>query len=134
MGRKTTRSCARRYRAENGNFSGGPIAMVPCSHKCNIYIKMKLRVWRAQKFFPLVGAETQLRVQACKIPRLIGGGIGPRTKTCVNWGGPIIHGTVLAQRKCIYHKEVTGMESTEMYITSRCRNPTYLCGSANYTV
>ena len=26
---------------------------------------------------------------AGKLPRLVWGGIGPRTETCVNWGGPI---------------------------------------------
>ena len=30
-----------------------------------------------------------LLVRAFKIPRLKGVGIGPRTETCVNWGGPI---------------------------------------------
>ena len=29
--------------------SGVPIVMVPCLHQDNIYIKRKLRVWRAQK-------------------------------------------------------------------------------------
>ena len=28
-------------------------------------------------------------MRAVKLPRLKGVGIGPRTKTCVNWGGPI---------------------------------------------
>ena len=34
----------------------GPMAMVPCLHQGNIYIKTKLRVWRDQKCIPLVGA------------------------------------------------------------------------------
>ena len=36
------------------------MAMVPCLHQGNIYIKRKLRVWRDQKCFPLVGAITPL--------------------------------------------------------------------------
>ena len=43
---------------ENGGNSGEPIAMVPCLHQGNVYIKRKLRVWRAQKCNLLVGANT----------------------------------------------------------------------------
>ena len=28
-------------------------------------------------------------MRAGKLPRLMGGSIGPRTETCINWGGPI---------------------------------------------
>ena len=38
----------------------GPMAMVPCLHQGNIYIKRKLRVWRDQKYIQLVGAITTL--------------------------------------------------------------------------
>ena len=34
--------------------------MVPCLHQDNIYIKRKLRVWRAQKCISLVGAKSPL--------------------------------------------------------------------------
>ena len=43
---------------ENGGNSGEPIAMVPCLHQGNVYIKRKLRVRRAQKCNLLVGANT----------------------------------------------------------------------------
>ena len=39
---------------------GGPTVMVPCLHQGNINIKRKLRVWRDQKYIPLVGAKTPL--------------------------------------------------------------------------
>ena len=39
---------------------GGRIAMVPCLHQGNVHINRKLRVWRAQKYIALVGAETPL--------------------------------------------------------------------------
>ena len=38
--------------------SSEPIAMVPCLHQGNVYMKRKLRVWRAQKCNLLVGANT----------------------------------------------------------------------------
>ena len=40
--------------------SSPPITMVPSLHQSNGYIKMKLRVWRAQKCITLVGVETVL--------------------------------------------------------------------------
>ena len=65
----------------------GPIAMVPSLHQNNVYIKRKRRLWRSLKCIPLVGAETPLTCEG-KLPHLIGNGIGPRTETCLNWGGP----------------------------------------------
>ena len=62
-GWQTTLSDGRRYRCprtENCVNWGGPITMVPCLHQGNVYIKRKLRVWRAKKCIPLVGAETPL--------------------------------------------------------------------------
>ena len=38
--------------------SGVPIAMVPCLHQSNVYIKKKLRVWRTQKCNLLGGVKT----------------------------------------------------------------------------
>ena len=38
--------------------SGVPIVMVPSLHQDNIYIKRKLRVWRAQKCILFRGAKT----------------------------------------------------------------------------
>ena len=82
----------------------GPNAMVPCLHQENIYIKRKLRVWRDQKCTSLVGAKTS-PVRAVKLHRHKGVGIGPRTETCVKWGGhtamvPCLHlGNVHIKRK-----------------------------------
>ena len=39
-------------------ISGLPIAMAPCLHQCKVYIKRKLRVWRALKCNFLIGAKT----------------------------------------------------------------------------
>ena len=43
---------------ENCGNSSEPIAMVTCFHQRNVYIKRKLRVWRAQKCNLLNGANT----------------------------------------------------------------------------
>ena len=60
--RQTTPSQGTRYTAKNANLSklGGPIAMVPCLHQGNIYMKKKLRVWTDQKYIPLLGAQTPI--------------------------------------------------------------------------
>ena len=44
------------------------------------------------------------------------------------------HGTVFAPRQYLYQKEATIMERPEMYFTSRCKRPSYLCGPSNYPV
>ena len=67
----------------------GAIAMVPCLHQGNVYSKRKLRVWRAQKCNRLVGAKTPLTCEGRQTTPLMGSGVGQRTESCVNWGGPI---------------------------------------------
>ena len=69
---------------------GALIAMVLCLHQGNIYIKRKLRVWRAQKCISLVGAKSPLtcagrQSSVCQGRQHRGGG----TETCVNWGALI---------------------------------------------
>ena len=66
-----------------------PIAIVPCLHEGKVYSKRKLRVWRSQKCNPLVGAKTPLTCESWLTTTLMGSGVGPRTETCVNWGGLI---------------------------------------------
>ena len=111
---------------------GGPIAMVPCLHQGNDYNKRKLRVWRVQKCIAFVSPETPLTCAGRKtIPSHLGRyraengylhKLGWIYRLC----------TVFAPKKYLYLEEATGMERTEMYSTSRCRNPTYLCRLANY--
>ena len=108
--------------------------MVPCFHQGNINTKRKLLAWRDQKCIPLVSVITPLtcadrqitpsrwrryRTQKGKFPKF------RRTYR---------HGTVFAPRKYLYQKEATGMERPEMYSTSWCNNPTYLCVPSKYTV
>ena len=46
-------------------------------------------------------------------------------------GSTFYHGTVFAPKQCLYQKEATGMESPKMYFSHRCKNLTYLCGTAS---
>ena len=102
----------------------GLISMVLCLHQGNIYTKRKLRVWRDQKCIPLVGAITPLncagRHNTPSRGRQYMALNGKFGKLEWTYG----HGTVFAPRKYLYQKEATGMERPEMYVASRCNNPT----------
>ena len=58
-----------------------PIPMVPRLHQSNGYIKSKLRAWRVQNCIALVGADTVL-LRGRKVPRFMGGSMGPRMEIC----------------------------------------------------
>ena len=136
VGRQSTVRQGRQYRVGNGNLRklGGPIAMVPCLHQGNIYIKRKLLVWRAQKCVSLVGAKSPL---TCA-----GGQTTPSKRSRYRVGNGNLrklgytyrHGTVFAPRQYLHQKEATGMESKKMYFPSRCKKPSYLFGTSNCTV
>ena len=44
------------------------------------------------------------------------------------------HGTAFAPKQWLYEKEATGMKSSKMYCSCRCRYRTYQCGAAKYPV
>ena len=110
------------------------ISMVWCLHQGNIEIKRKLRVWRDQKYVPLVGAITPLNCggrhntpSRGRQYRAQNGKFGKLRRT-------YCHGTVFAPRKYLYQKEATAMERPEMYSVSRWNKPTYLCEPSKYPV
>ena len=72
-------------------------------------------------------------MQAFKLPRLKGVGVGIRTETCVKIGWTYRHGTVFAPRKYVHQKEATDMKSPEMCSSSRCKKPSYQCGPSKLT-
>ena len=110
-----------------GNWDG-PMAMVPCLHKGNIYTKRKLRVWRDQKCIPLVGAITPLNCAGRHNTPSRGRQYRAQKGMFGQLGWIYCYGTVFTPRKYLYQKEAKGMETPEMYSVSRCNNPTYLCG------
>ena len=114
--------------------SGLPITMVPCLHQSNVYIKRKLQVCRAQKCNFLVGAQSYVPVRACKLPRVMLHHIELIMEIFRNSGLPIALVPCLHQSNVSIKKENTRMESPKMYSSRRCKNRTYLCGTANYLV
>ena len=67
----------------------GPISMVPFLYKGNIYIKRKLRVWRDQKYIPLVGGITPLNCAGRHNTPSRGRQYRAQKGKLVNWDGPM---------------------------------------------
>ena len=111
---------------------GGPMAMVPCLHQGIVYIKRKPWVWTAQKCFPLVGVYTPPTCTGLQTTPTHRGQYRAENGNLRKMGWTYCHGTMFAPRQCLYQKKARGMESAEMYFTSRCRNPTCLCGPESY--
>ena len=112
----------------------GNISMVLCLHQGNIYNKRKLRVWRDQKFIPLIGAITQLTCEGRQSTQSRWRPYRAQNGKLCRLGRKYGHVTVLALRKYLHQKEAMGMERPEMHSANRCNNPTYLCGSSKHPV
>ena len=77
---------------------------------------------------------SHLPVRGRKLHRVMGGSTRSTKEICETSGLPIPMVLRLHQCNGYIKKEVTGMESSKMYCSSRFRNRTYQCGAANYTV
>ena len=91
-----------------------PTAMVPCLLQSNGYIKTNVQVCRAQNCNAPVGAESPLTCADRKVPRSMGGSIGPRMEICEIFWPTNSHGTAFAPKQWFHQKEATGMESSKM--------------------
>ena len=98
-----------RLRTETCVVWGGPITMVLCLHQGNMYIKRQLRVWRAQKCIPQVGAVTALTCAGWQTTLSHGRRCRAENRNLRKLGLTYHHGTVFPPKK------YTGMESPEMY-------------------
>ena len=107
------------------------MAMVPCLHHENIYIKRELRVWRDLKCIPLVGAKTPLSCAALQTTPSQGRRYRAENGNLRKLGRIYRRGTVFAPRQYLYEKGTIGMVRPEMRSPSRCKNLSYLCGSPN---
>ena len=148
VGAKTALTCAgllittshvRRYRAENGNFrkfwcTFHHGTVVPCLHQNNLYIKRTLRVWRVQKYIPLVGSKTVLTCAGLQTTPSHMRQYWAANENLRKFGSTFRNGTMFAPKQCLYQKEAAGIESPKMYSSSRCKNRTYLCGPENYPI
>ena len=135
-GQQTIPSQVSKYGAENGHLrkSWSTFAIVPCLHQSNVYIKRKLQVWRFQKCIPLLGAKTAL---TCAVRQTTPSHVSQYRAENGNLrtsGSTFRHGSVFAPKKHSYQKEATGIECPIIHSSTRWKNLTYLCGTANYPV
>ena len=121
-------------RTEICGNSGLPFSMVPFLHQSNVCIKRKLRVWRVQKCIPLVGAKPSLTCAGQQTTPSHVNEYSAENGNLLKSGSILRHGTVFTPKQCLYQKEATRMDSPEMYSSPRCKNLTYLCGTANDSV
>ena len=84
--------------------------MEPCFPQGNIYIKMKLRVWRDRKCISPVCAKTQLTCAGRQNIPSQGSRYRAEKGNLCKLGWTYGHDTVLAQMQYLYQKESTGME------------------------
>ena len=76
--------------------------MVPCLHQGNVYMKRKLRVWRAQKCSTLVGAETPPTCASWQTTPSHGGWYRAANGNLRKLWLTYRHGTGFAPRQCLY--------------------------------
>ena len=135
-GRNTTVSHVRQYRAENGNLrkSGSTFRHGTVFAQSNVDIKRKLQVWRVQKCIPLVGAKTALTCAGRQTSLSHVSQYRAKNGNLRKSQSTFRHGTMLEPKQCLYQQEATGMEIPKLHCSSRCKNRTYLCGTANYPI
>ena len=83
-------------------ISGLPFAMVPGLHQCNVCIKTKLRVWRAQKCNFLVSAKTKPTGTVLQTIPCHSAPYRASNGNFRNFGATYRHGTVFAPMQCLY--------------------------------
>ena len=108
--------------------------MVPCLHHCKVYVKRKLRVWRAQKCNFLVSAKTELAVMGQQTTPCLAAPCWASNRNFQNFGATYRLGTAFAPTQGLYYKEATGAESLKMQFTSQCKNRTDRYESTHYSV
>ena len=108
--------------------------MAPCLHKSIVYIKRKLQVWRVQKCIPSLRAKTASTCAGQQITPSHVSQYRAKKGNLQKSGFTFRQGTVFATKQCLYQKEAISMEDPKIHSSSRFKNRTYLCGTANYPV
>ena len=81
-----------------------PIAMAPCLHQSNAYIKRKLMVWRAQECISLVGTKTALTCMGLQTIAVHGGQYRAENGNLRKFGSTYRHGTVFPLKAMLISK------------------------------
>ena len=110
--------------------SGLAIAMEPCLHWWNVYVKRKLRVCSAQKCNPCFGAKSPLRCTDLQRTRFRVARYMADSTNLQEFGASYRQCNVFALMECLYQKEAKGMHSPKMQTLLRCKKPTSQYGLA----
>ena len=107
-----TRFHAAPYRANSTTLrnSGLPIAMLPCLHQCNVYIKRKLKECSPQKCKPCFGSKSPLRSTDLQRTLFHAAPFRADSTNLRGFGASYRHGTVFQPMECLYQKEAEGMQ------------------------
>ena len=95
--------------------SGLPIAMVPCLHQWNVYIKTKLRVCSAQKCNPCFGAKSPIRSTDLQKPGSMEHRIGPTVQIYGN------SGLAIAKVPCLHQCNVYITKVLRVCSAQKCK-------------
>ena len=99
-----------------------------------LYQKEATGMESSKMYCPSGCREGTYQRSAANYPVSLGGSIGSREEFCETSGLPNPMVPRLHPMQWLYQKEATGMESSKMYCTSRCRYRTYQRGAAYYPV
>ena len=113
---------------------GLPFAMVSCLYQSSVYIKSQLKVWRVQKYIPVVCANTALTSTGRQTTPSHVSQYRAENRNLRKSGSTFRHGTMSAPKQSLHQQEPTGMENPKIHSCSRFRNCTYMCGTENYPV
>ena len=120
------------HRTEICGNLGLPFMMVLYLHQRKDYIKRKLLAWRVQKCTPLVGTKSTLTCAGLQTTPSHVSQYMAENGNLQKSGYTFRHGTVFAPKQCLHQKEATDMESPKIHSSIRCKNRTYLFGTAYY--
>ena len=105
--------------------------MVLWLHQCILYIKTKLREWRAQKCNRCFGAKSPLRCTGQQNSRFHAAPSRAYSADFPKLGGSFNHGTVITPMHSLYQNEPTGMDSQKCNRCFGAKSPLCSTGLQN---
>ena len=112
--------------------SGLLIAMIPCLHENNTYIKRKFYGCRAKKYNFWAGVKSLRTSTELQIARIHESPYRADNANFRNFEASFRHGTVFAPKLYLLQKEALGMQRPKILFFGWCKKSTNLYGASNY--
>ena len=111
-----TRFHAAPYTADSTTLrnSGLPIAILPCLHQWNVYIKRKLKECSPQKCKPCFGSKSPLRSTDLQRTRFHAAPYNADSTNLREFVATYRHGTVFTPMECLFQNEAEGIQCPKM--------------------